>query len=146
MFERILTLFQGEAATQLAIPDADANHAFGALMVRVAKADKAYLFEELERIDLVLAQHMKINPVQAAKFRAECERLEEAMPDTAALGQILADEISTEEREDMFSALWAVLIADGLRHRDEEAVVNDVAAIFSISPERSRALIASQEG
>ena len=45
MFENVLNLFSNDERTQAAVSNADANHTFGALMVRAAKADRAYLFE-----------------------------------------------------------------------------------------------------
>lgn len=142
MFERLFEILGTSQTYETPMPEADANHAFGALMVRVAKADKAYLFEELERIDQVLAARFNLNPVAAAKFRAECERLDEAMPDTSELGAILAAEVDEEGRESMFRALWDVLMADGLRHQKEETVVAQVADIFGITSERAKALTA----
>jgi len=140
MFEKILSVFSHHSTYETPLPEADANHAFGALMVRVAKADKAYLFEELERIDHVLAKRVGLNSVEAAKFRAECEKLEEVMPETEALGKILATGVTEADREAMFSDMWEVLMADGLRHHSEEKVVNDVAEIFALTSERAMVL------
>jgi uncharacterized tellurite resistance protein B-like protein len=70
MFDRILSLLTGVSEFQTELPAADARTALGALMVRAAKADKAYLFEEVEQIDAVLAKLYGLNPVQAAKMRA----------------------------------------------------------------------------
>ena len=86
MFDRILSLFHPQAPVTK-LPEADAQHALGALLVRAAKADKAYLFEEIEHIDDLLAHRYGLNPVEAAKLRAESEKLEEAMPDTTALAR-----------------------------------------------------------
>jgi len=105
MFERLFHLFDPEPY-ETPLPEADAEHAFGALMVRVAKADHAYLFQELERIDYILAKRNKLSAVDAAKFRAGCEKLEEAMPDTDELSEILALEVPEDGREAMFIALW----------------------------------------
>ncbi|MEM1038232.1 MAG: TerB family tellurite resistance protein [Pseudomonadota bacterium] len=142
MFERLFELFKSESY-ETPLPEADAEHAFGALMVRVAKADKAYLFQELERIDFILAKRNGLSPVEAAKFRASCEKLEEAMPSTSELGEILAKEVPEEGREQMFIALWEVLLADGLRHRSEEEVVGKVATILGIGSNRAMTLAAN---
>ncbi|WP_147125528.1 TerB family tellurite resistance protein [Shimia ponticola] len=142
MFERLFHLFDPEPY-ETPLPEADAEHAFGALMVRVAKADHAYLYQELERIDYILAKRNNLSAVDAAKFRAGCEKLEEAMPDTKALSEILAREVPEEGRESMFIALWQVLLADGLKHRSEEKVIDQVAAILGIGANRATALAAS---
>ena len=142
MFERLFQLFKPEIY-ETPLPEADAEHAFGALMVRVAKADKALLFQELERIDFILAQRNGLTALDAAKFRASCEKLEEAMPSTTELSQILAKEVPEAEREKMFIALWEVILADGLRHRSEEEVVNKVATILGIGANRATMLAAN---
>ncbi|MGB0799162.1 MAG: TerB family tellurite resistance protein, partial [Planktomarina sp.] len=130
-------LFERDSSYKTPIPDADPNHAFGALLVRVAKSDHNYQVAELQKIDKVLAAHLNVNAIEAAKFRAECEHLERAMPDTASLGAILATSISASDREAMFVALWDVLMADGVRHADEVAVLAQVRSIFTITRERA---------
>lgn len=142
MFERLSELFKPETY-ETPLPEADAEHAFGALMVRVAKADHAYLYQELERIDFILAKRNGLSAVDAAKFRASCEKLEEAMPSTKELSEILVGEVSEDGREQMFIALWEVLLADGLRHRSEEEVVNKVATILGIGSNRATTLAAN---
>ncbi|MEM9438236.1 MAG: TerB family tellurite resistance protein [Pseudomonadota bacterium] len=141
MFERLFELFKPDIY-ETPLPEADAEHAFGALMVRVAKADHAYLYQELERIDFILAKRNGLSAVDAAKFRASCEKLEEAMPSTTELSEILAKEVPEEGREKMFVALWEVLLADGLKHRSEEEVVDKVAKILGIGANRATALAA----
>ncbi len=140
MFERLLSLFEKHPTYQTPLPQADAGHAFGALLVRIAKADSAYLFEELESIDHILADRFGLNPVAAAKYRAECEKLEEAMPDTAALSQILIEELNHETRAGMVTQMWEVLMADGFKHRKEEEVVAEVASVFGMSADHVKAL------
>ena len=93
MFEGILALFRGTVPSETQLPPADVQHALGALLVRAAKADHAYLFEEVEQIDEVLATRYDLDPVAAAKLRASCEKLEEDMPDTTQLAGILHDAI-----------------------------------------------------
>ena len=48
MFERIIARLRAPVADFTSMPEADARHALGALLVRVAKADGAYLFQEIE--------------------------------------------------------------------------------------------------
>lgn len=139
MFERILSLFSTEPSVTK-LPEADAQHALGALLVRAAKADKAYLFEEIEQIDDVLAHRYNLNPVEAAKLRAECEKLDEAMPDTAALSAVLQDAINMEEREALVGALWSVVFADGIETAQEDDLLHEVEALLGVSPEVSKRL------
>ncbi|SMY07035.1 TerB family tellurite resistance protein [Flavimaricola marinus] len=131
MFQRILALFDGkEPITKL--PPKEAKYALGALMVRTAKVDHAYLFQEVEQIDKILARRNGLNVVEAAKMRAQCELLEEELPDTADLAETLQGAISLEEREAMVAALWSVVFADGVEHEEEDALVAEIEALLGI--------------
>ena len=140
MFERILALFSGASDFETPLPMADAQHALGALMVRAAKADKAYLFEEVEQIDAVLAKLNDLNPVEAAKMRAGCERLEEEMPATEDLAGILEMAITQADRERAVAALWSIVFADGVERVEEDELVDAVAKSLGVSAAVSKAL------
>lgn len=140
MFERILDLLRAPAAEFTAMPEADARHALGALLVRVAKADGAYLFQEIEEIDHLLADLYELNAIEAARMRAECERLEDAMPDTGELAHILSCAVTSSERDGLVTALWKVADADGQRHDTEQQVVAIATQTFGMSPEAAAAL------
>ncbi|MGJ8603063.1 MAG: TerB family tellurite resistance protein [Marivita sp.] len=131
MFERILALFD-RTVPQTPLPPADAKYALGALMVRTAMADKAYLFQEVEEIDRVLAKMYNLKPIEAAKMRAQCERLEHALPKTADLAAILTDNISQEKREMAVAALWDVVYADGNRHAKEDMLLGEIAGLLGV--------------
>lgn len=135
MLERILQLFSPVQGYRTPLPEADAKHALGALLVRVAQADKAYLFQEVERIDRILAKRFGLNPLEAAKMRASCERLSDEMPDTDALIAVLHDAIDLEEREATLFALWQVVFADGELHETEDDLVALVRSTLGVSPE-----------
>ena len=51
MLERLTAFFGNPAGYHTPLPDADAQHALGALLVRAAKADNTYLVEEIAQID-----------------------------------------------------------------------------------------------
>ena len=135
MFERILTLFSSVNRYRTPLPEADAKHALGALLVRVAQADKAYLFQEIERIDRILAKRFDLNPLEAAKMRAGCERLSDEMPETEALIAVLHDAIDVKEREATLFALWQVVFSDGQMHETEDDLVTLVRVTLGVSPE-----------
>ena len=136
MLERLLSLFQpGKPVTTL--PPVDAQHALGALLVRAAKVDRAYLFEEVEEIDQILAHMYDLNAVQAAKLRAACEKLEQAMPDTDTLARVLHDAIPLEEREAAVRSLWSVVLADGGERPEEGELLHQIERTLGVSPKRA---------
>jgi len=138
MFERIIAALTNKTETPL--PKADARHALGALLVRVAKADGAYLFQEIEEIDHLLANIYVMNAIDAARMRAECEKLEQAMPETSDLADILRVSVSETEKNLFVSALWKVADADGQRHETEQQVVAIASQTFGMAPEDAAAL------
>ena len=140
MFDRLLALFQNPGSYETPLPESDARHAMGTLMVRAAMADEAYLFEEIELIDKVLADRNGLNPLEAAKMRAACEKLEEQMPDTEELAGILKTAVGTEEAEETLRALWRVVFADGFKHAEEDRILHQIEVVLGVSPERAKEL------
>lgn len=134
MIERLLSFFQNPTAHETPLPEADARHALGALMVRAAKADQLYLFEEVQQIDKVLAERNGLNPVEAAKMRAACEKLEAQMPATEVLADILKSAVTDEEKEATVAALWKVVFADGVEHENEDELLHQIEAVLGVSP------------
>ncbi|MGJ8622061.1 MAG: TerB family tellurite resistance protein [Yoonia sp.] len=137
MFERLKAFFHNPSGYRTPLPEADASHAMGALLVRAAKADASYLFEEIRMIDQILAKRHNINPVAAAKLRAECERLEREMPQTAQIALILEHAINVEEKEATLIALWQVVFADGVKREEEDTVLHQIEAVLGVAPDRA---------
>ncbi|MEI4197598.1 tellurite resistance TerB family protein [Roseovarius sp. E0-M6] len=102
------------AAHDAAPPEPDEKIALGALMVRVAKSDKDYKFEEISAIDSLLGRIFDLNPVQAAKLRATCEKVEANAPPTDEFGDIIRRHVDNEHRIEAHEALWRVMLADGV--------------------------------
>ncbi|WP_281984036.1 TerB family tellurite resistance protein [Thalassorhabdomicrobium marinisediminis] len=140
MFDRLLSLLRAPAPGATEIPQADARHALGALLVRVAKADGVYLFQEIEEIDHLLASLYDLNVVEAARMRAECEKLEAAMPKTEDLAHILSDTVTRTERDALVQALWQVADADGQRDDTEAQVVMIATRTFGMTLDEATAL------
>lgn len=145
MLERLTAFFGNPAGYHTPLPEADASHALGALLVRAAKADDAYVFEEIARIDKILAKRHDLNPVEAAKMRAECELLEREIPQTKEIATILRHAISTEEKEATLVALWQVVFADGVKRDAEDQLLHRIEELLGVTPERAQELQAQAE-
>lgn len=98
--------------------------------MRLAKADQHYAVEEIQLIDRLIAGHLDLNPVEAAKLRATSEKLEaSAPPDTPALSAMVQGEISEPDRHAVLDALWQVGgLADRALKPEEESLLGEVAA------------------
>lgn len=140
MFERLQALFLNPKSYETPLPDADARHVMGTLLVRAAKSDDTYLFEEVKLIDKVLAERNGLNPVEAAKMRAACEKLEAHMPDTEDLARTLRDTVSVAEKEATLRALWRVVFADGIKREVEDRMLHRIEDVLGVAPARAKEL------
>ncbi|WP_257884009.1 tellurite resistance TerB family protein [Roseobacter insulae] len=102
------------------MPQPNAQLALGALLVRIAFADKSYQAAEVGQIDKILASTFDLKPLEAAKLRATCEALERHAPGTPEFARILRDEVDYEDRKALADAMWSVALADGERDEGEE--------------------------
>ncbi|QGX97864.1 TerB family tellurite resistance protein [Roseovarius faecimaris] len=131
ILNRILHAF--DAPKPQPLPEPDAKLALGALMVRVAKSDMNYQVSEISRIDKLLARLNRLKPIEAAKMRATCEKLDKAAPDTVEFGRLIRETVSMEARLDALEALWEVVLADGVRRDVELRVVEEVREALGLS-------------
>ncbi|EIE50845.1 hypothetical protein AL036_09075 [Salipiger aestuarii] len=123
MFERLKAMLHLGKRPDRPLPDLDASHALGALLVKVALADHGYLFEEIEQIDRTLARAMGLDPVRAARMRAACEKLAKDGPDAATMAAHIREAVPLAQRRAAAEALWDVVHADGITGTDEAAMV-----------------------
>jgi uncharacterized tellurite resistance protein B-like protein len=115
------------------LPEPDARLALAALLVRIARTDGLYSAEEVERIDRVLAQYHGLGPFEAAKLRTEAEEVEQEAPDTVRFTRALKAAVALEDRADLMSALWSVVIADGLRDAEEDRLMRMVTNLLGLT-------------
>ena len=130
MFDR---LFPRRAPTPTPLPQPNAQLALGALLVRVAFADKTYRAAEVGQIDRILAQTFGLKPLEAAKLRAICEALERDAPGTPEFAEILRQEVDYGHRKALGDAMWAVALADGHRHEREEIQLQAIETALGLT-------------
>ena len=115
------------------LPDADARLALSALLVRLARSDGDYAAEEVARIDWIIAKRYGLSPFEATALRREAEALEAKAPDTVRFTRAIKDAVPYEEREAVIEALWDVVLADGERDEEEDALLRLVANLLGIN-------------
>ncbi|XDA97585.1 TerB family tellurite resistance protein [Sulfitobacter sp. LCG007] len=113
-------LFPRRAPDPKPLPQPNAQLALGALLVRVAMADRQYNAKEVGQIDRILARTFDLKPLDAARLRATCEALERHAPGTPEYARILREEVPYDQRKALADAMWSVALADGERGADEE--------------------------
>ncbi len=122
------------------IADADARLALTALLVRVARSDNDYSGEEQQLIDQITQDRYGLSLAEAQALRAEGEAMEVEAPDTVRFTRAIKDCVAYEDRLAVIKALWKVVLADGKRAKEEDALLRLVANLLGISdPDSAKA-------
>ncbi|MEP3345409.1 MAG: TerB family tellurite resistance protein [Litoreibacter sp.] len=114
------------------LPTPTAELSLGALLVRMAKADSNYHAAEISVVDRILATQFNLSPLEAAKMRADCERLEKAAPDTKEFVELVNANIPADQRNALLEALADVASADGIQHPEEQALIKSLAVSLDV--------------
>lgn len=115
------------------LQDTDARLALTALLVRIARADGDYAAEEVERIDRIVAARYGLSPFETTALRKEAETLESEAPDTVRFTRAIKDAVSHEDRIAVIESLWQVVLADGTRDAEEDALVRLAANLLGVN-------------
>ena len=119
------------------LPDADARLALTALLVRVARSDNQYTADEKGRIDEITQSRYALSASDANALRAEAEALEAEAPDTVRFTRAIKDAVPYEDRLGVIEALWKVVLADGKREQEEDALLRLVANLLGVTDQDS---------
>lgn len=115
------------------LADADARLALTALLVRIARSDGDYAEEEARRIDRLMAKRYDLSPFEATALRRDGEALEAEAPDTVRFTRAIKDAVPYEDREAVIEAMWDVVLADGVRDHEEDALLRLVANLLGVN-------------
>lgn len=139
------SLFSRLTGTSEPDPELDAQFAIAALLVRVAKADAHYAYEEIAEIDRIVARTWALDPVAAMKLRARAEQIEADAPTTAELTRLVQDHTPYDQRAALYAALWDVSLADRKLHEDERRFLDGITAALGISAQDQAAAAGRRE-
>lgn len=115
------------------LPDEDARLALTALLVRIARSDNDYAPAEATRIDQITMGRYRIDADAAQHLRQQAEALEAQAPDTVRFTRAIKDKVPYEHRLSVIEALWTVVLADGTRADEEDALLRLVASLLGVS-------------
>jgi len=119
------------------LPDSDARLALCALLVRIARSDGDYATGEIARIDRIIAARYGLSPDATAQLRADAETLESEAPDTVRFTRAIKGAVLYADREAVLEAMWEVVLADGQRDQQENALLRLVADLLGVNDRNS---------
>lgn len=115
------------------LPEAETRLALAALLVRIARSDGDYAPAEIDRIDRIIAARDGLSAPEAAALRREAEALEAEAPDTVRFTRAIKDHVAYEDRAGIIEALWDVVLADGERDEEEDALLRMTASFLGVN-------------
>lgn len=119
------------------LPDPDARLALGAILVRLARTDGDYSTDEVAQIDQLLMRRYDLPQSEAAALRAQCETLEAEAPDTVRFTRAIKEAVSYEDRVSVIEAMWAVVLADGIRDEEEDSMMRMTVSLLGVTDQDS---------
>ncbi|KIN71706.1 tellurite resistance TerB family protein [Sulfitobacter guttiformis] len=131
MFADFLKRLTDPAPAQL--PDSDARLALTALLVRVARSDNHYSEAERARIQNIISKRYDLDTGARDALLADAEALEAEAPDTVRFTRAIKDAVPYDDRLAVVEALWNVVLADGSRAKEEDALLRLVANLLGIT-------------
>ena len=111
----------------------DARLALTALLVRIARSDGHFAPAERARILAIVQDRYGLARAEAEELIGQAEALEAEAPDTVRFTRAIKDAVSYEDRREIVEALWKVVLADGSRADEENALMRMVANLLGIS-------------
>lgn len=115
----------------------DARLALTALLVRVARSDHDYAAEEARLITRIARERYALTQQEADQLLRDAETLEHEAPDTVRFTRAIKDAVPYEDRLGVIEALWQVVLADGQRTDEENALLRLAANLLGVSDTES---------
>lgn len=116
-----------------ALPDTDARLALCALLVRIAKTDGDYAASEITHIERIITARYDLPVQEVTALRIEAEKLEAEAPDTVRFTRAIKNAVPYVDREAVVESLWEVVLADGVRDHEEDALLRLVADLLGVN-------------
>ncbi len=115
------------------LPDGDARLALTALLVRIARSDGEYSEVEIAQIDAITEHRYGLSPADAVTLRKQGETLESEAPDTVRFTRAIKNAVPYDDRHAVVQSLWQVVLANGTRSAEENALMRLSASLLGIS-------------
>lgn len=131
MFADFLKRLTDPAPATLA--QTDARLALTALLVRVARSDNDYSGAERRNIQDIISNRYGLDQAGRDALLSDAETLEAEAPDTVRFTRAIKDAVPYEDRLEVIEALWQVVLADGARAKEEDALLRLVANLLGVT-------------
>jgi len=102
-------------------------------LVRVARSDGEYAKSERHQIETVATTRFALDKQGVHELMQNAETLEHEAPDTVRFTRAIKDAVPYPERLGVIEALWSVVLADGVREHEEDALLRLIANLLGVN-------------
>ena len=131
LFAKLTAIFDAQPSAEAVTTHDPIAVAMAALMIQLARADGHY--EEAERAEILAALDARFG--DGAALLAAGEAAEETALDSHQFTRLVKDAYAPEERGELLEDLWEVVLADGDRDANENALMRQFGALLHV-PDR----------
>lgn len=136
MFDTLRALLRPAIPPRTEVPP---DIAIAALMVEAACVDGHYDPDEALRIDVLLARLLDLSAPEAQRLRLAGEAAQAEAPDLVRFSRAVKYALDEAARADLMQALWSVVLTDGRRDPQEDALMRRLAPLVGVDDDVSAA-------
>ncbi len=132
MFNRIMTLLQGEGEVARESRFERVQVATCALLMEVAHSDGHYQSVEARIVHDLLASKFNLSPAAVAELVDYSHQHREESLDLFQFAREINAHFSREEKLDVMEGIWRVIYADGTLDKHEDALARQLATLLRL--------------
>ena len=132
MFNRIMTLLQGEGEVAQESRFERVQIATCALLMEVAHSDGHYQSVEAKIVHDLLAEKFNLSPAAVAELIDYSQQHREESLDLFQFAREINAHFSREEKLEVMEGIWRVIYADGTLDKYEDALARQLASLLRL--------------
>jgi len=132
MFNRILTMLQGDSGTTEASRFEKVQVATCALLLEVAHSDGHYQAVEARIVHDLLAEKFNLSAAAVAELVDYSHQHREDSTDLFQFAREINAHFTREEKADVMEGIWRVIYADGTLDKFEDALARQLATLLRL--------------
>ena len=137
MFGFLKRMVGADDARESAADQPNEQLAAAALLVAIARRDDDYADSERLRISAAVERLFALEPDAAAALQAKAEDAQSAALDLHQFTHVVKNAYTMEERVIFMEAAWAVVLADGRRDPEENALMRQLVGLLGMEDRHS---------
>ena len=129
MWNNMLSLFKHPEKKQ----EITGDEAIATILVRAARTDGVYTNSEKTLIEKLLITQMNVPEDKVSALQITAEALEKEINDNVQLTRVIKKEIEYEDRKELITQLWQIIMDDDIRTPEENKLMRVLSHLLGVS-------------